>query len=188
MIIADGWLQQAIREPSPNADSRPTDQQISLLVIHNISLPPGCYGGGHINDFFANRLKIDEDPYFSTIKDLNVSAHLLIDREGQITQFVSLADRAWHAGVSCFNRQERCNDYAIGIELEGTDIESYTNAQYDALIQVTLAIMVAYPLITPERIVGHSDIAPGRKTDPGISFDWYDYLSTLLSKLQGAVS
>lgn len=183
MAISAGWLDQAIREPSPNADARPADQPISLLVIHNISLPPGSYGGRHINDFFANRLKIDDDPYFSIIKDLKVSAHVLIDRQGAITQFVSFDDRAWHAGLSCFDRQQRCNDYAIGIELEGTDIESYTGSQYEALLQVTQGIMAAYPLITPRRIVGHSDIAPGRKTDPGNSFDWYYYLS----KLRGAI-
>lgn len=172
MVVRDGWLLAADRMPSPNADLRPAGEAPSLLVIHNISLPPGVFGGGEIHEFFTNRLDRRRHPYFEQIADLRVSAHLLIDRGGAITQFVSFLDRAWHAGVSCFDGRERCNDFSIGIELEGTDTLPYTDRQYSVLAAVSGALMRAYPAITSPRIQGHSDIAPGRKTDPGSSFDW----------------
>jgi len=179
MQIIDGWLQGACRQISANADDRPAGEIVDLLVIHNISLPPGCYGGDNISDFFCNRLNVEGHAYFAEIAHLKVSAHLLIARSGDVTQFVSLDRRAWHAGVSQMSGRERCNDFSIGIELEGTDIDPYTAMQSSVLISLTRAIMSAYPAITPERIVGHSDIAPGRKSDPGDSFDWHAYLCGL---------
>ena len=179
MSVTDGWLALPNSVRSPNADQRPAGEEISLLVLHNISLPPGEFGGGHVHDFFTNSLRADSDPYFETIANLRVSAHLFVGRDGAVTQFVSFADRAWHAGVSCFQGRERCNDFSIGIELEGTDIDPYTDEQYRALISVTKSIRAEYPAITTARIVGHADIAPGRKTDPGDSFDWYYFLSGL---------
>ncbi len=178
--VDGGWLAGAVRRPSPNADQRPGGELPSLLVIHNISLPPGCFGGGEIVDFFTNRLDVDAHPYFREIAGLRVSAHLLIDRLGVVTQFVSFLDRAWHAGASSFEGRERCNDFSIGIELEGTDSEPYGDAQYRVLAAVTRALIRAYPAITPERIRGHSDIAPGRKTDPGEAFDWSRYRRLLV--------
>lgn len=179
MPIERGWLTQARQALSPNFNSRPDEQSVSLLVIHNISLPPGRFGTGCIEDFFCNRLDIEADPYFETIRDLQVSAHLLIARDGQITQFVNFDDRAWHAGQSSFAGCSNCNDFSIGIELEGTDDQPYTDAQYDALREATVALMQAYPAITPDRISGHADIAPGRKTDPGEAFDWARYKQSL---------
>lgn len=145
---------------------------MSLLVIHGISLPPGQYGGPYIDQLFTGRLVADRHPYFAAIAGLRVSAHLLIRRDGELVQYVSLEKRAWHAGRSCFEGRERCNDYSIGIELEGTDDSSYADRQYDCLAMVTRALMRRYPEITVQRIVGHADIAPGRKTDPGAGFDW----------------
>lgn len=157
--------------PSPNYGQRP-GTGISLLVIHNISLPPGQYGGPEIENFFCNRLDPDAHPYFREIAALQVSSHLLIRRDGELVQFVDLRDRAWHAGRSSFAGRDECNDFSIGIELEGTDEDAYTPAQYRALAAVTHQIMAAWPDITATRITGHSDIAPGRKTDPGPAFDW----------------
>lgn len=179
MIIVEGWLDSAIRCPSPNYNQRPECEPPSLLVIHSISLPPGCYGGGYIEAFFQNKLDATQDPYFKEIQDLQVSAHFLISRAGAITQFVSCLDRAWHAGVSNFCGRENCNDYSIGIELEGQDFEAYTPAQYDSLKSLTSAIIKAYPKINAKNIVGHCDIAPERKTDPGPSFDWIDYKASI---------
>jgi len=166
------WLQPVNRVPSPNADDRPPGCDIDLIVIHGISLPPGCFGGGEIQALFCNTLDPRAHNYFTGLQDLRVSAHLLIDREGVLTQFVSFQRRAWHAGASRFQGRESCNDFSIGIELEGTDFVVYTQAQYQALIQVLKLLMSAYPGITRERIVGHCDIAGGRKTDPGGAFDW----------------
>jgi len=177
MNITKAWIDTVEAIPSPNQDSRPIGEPVSVLVIHNISLPPNQFGGGHVRNFFANTLHIGHHPYFETIADLRVSSHLFIDRQGTIDQFVSFEDRAWHAGASCFEGRDGCNDFSIGIELEGTDIEPYTDAQYDTLCTVSVAIMAAYPEINVQRIVGHADISSGRKTDPGISFDWYRYLS-----------
>jgi len=184
LLIERGWLQGVEHKPSANADQRPAGEQPSLLVIHNISLPPGCFGGGEIADFFTNCLDFEAHPFFREIEGLRVSAHLLIDRDGGVTQFVSFLDRAWHAGVSSFEGRERCNDFSIGIELEGTDTLPYSDIQYRVLARVTRALMRAYPAIVPPRICGHSDIAPGRKTDPGEAFDW-GYYRTLLSQGSG---
>jgi AmpD protein len=177
--IREGWLDTAVRRPSPNCNGRPDPDDISLLVIHNISLPPGEYGTGCVQQFFCNELDCDSHPWFEAIRGVEVSAHLLIERDGRVTQFVSFRDRAWHAGVSAFCDRENCNDFSIGIELEGSDTEAYTDAQYTSLAAVTGEIMDAYPAISRDRITGHSDIAPGRKTDPGPVFDWQRYRSLL---------
>ncbi len=177
-IIA-GWLQHASPAPSPNQDERPPDTPIDLLVIHNISLPPGEFGGRWIEDLFLNRLDPNAHPYFAEIHHLRVSAHLLIDRTGRVTQFVPFERRAWHAGVSCYEGRERCNDFSIGIELEGCDDVAYEEAQYAALATVTRTLLRHYPDLRRERIVGHCDIAPGRKTDPGPAFDWIRYRACL---------
>lgn len=173
--LANGWLSAASHCPSPNFNQRPMGAEVSLLVIHNISLPPGQYGGGYVQSFFQNCLEASAHPYFAEIASLQVSAHLLIERDGIITQFVSLDERAWHAGASSFAGVPNCNDYAIGIELEGTDDEPYTDIQYQQLAKVTRQLLATYPKLTPERITGHAQIAPGRKTDPGPAFDWPRY-------------
>lgn len=165
--------------PSPNFNSRPEFDEISLLVIHNISLPPGQFGTGCVEDFFQNKLDCSKHPFFQEISELKVSSHLLIERSGVIIQFVSFLDRAWHAGVSSFQGRENCNDFSVGIELEGTDCDAYSADQYQALIDVTRALQKQYPQIDLERIVGHCDIAPGRKTDPGKAFDWPLYRAEL---------
>jgi AmpD protein len=173
--VDEGWLQQARRVPSPNFEPRPSGCRPELLVIHNISLPPGCYGGNHIEHFFTNCLDWDEHPYFEEIRDIEVSAHLLIQRDGQLLQFVSFCGRAWHAGQSCYQGRDNCNDFSIGIELEGTDDDPYTAAQYSILSAVSAVLIAHYPGMEAHNIVGHSDIAPGRKTDPGPVFDWLRY-------------
>lgn len=178
-IDAEGWLQNALRHPSPNHDERPSGTLIDLLVIHNISLPPGEFTGDWIDDFFLNQLDPTAHPYFAIIAEMRVSAHLLIRRDGRLIQYVPYEQRAWHAGTSCFNGRERCNDYSIGIELEGDDMTPFTEAQYRVLADCTRRLQVRYPAITPERIIGHSDIAPDRKTDPGPAFDWDDYRERL---------
>ena len=168
---SSGWCDGIQHCPSPNFNQRPLGE-ISLLVIHNISLPPGQFGTGKVQAFFQNRLDVDEHPYFASIASLQVSAHFFIERDGAVTQFVSCNERAWHAGVSRFAERENCNDFSLGIELEGTDDQAFTAAQYAALIELTQQLQAAYPAITVARICGHSDIAPGRKTDPGPAFDW----------------
>lgn len=167
-----GRLPEARWCPSPNFGPRPDADDISLVVVHNISLPPEQFGGSHIEDFFCNRLDTSAHPYFEEIGGMTVSSHLLIRRDGELLQFVGLRDRAWHAGRSVFCGREECNDFAVGIELEGADEIPYTDEQYRKLAQVTREIMAAWPAITEDRIAGHSDIAPGRKTDPGPAFDW----------------
>lgn len=167
--VVNGWLRGCPRVPSPNCDERPAGAPIDLIVIHNISLPPGRYGGGHIERLFCNQLDRDLDPHFGQIADLRVSAHLLIERNGALTQFVAFDRRAWHAGVSEFEGRPRCNDFSIGIELEGTDFEPFADEQYAALNRVVAALAAAYPI---RALRGHSDVAPGRKTDPGPFFDW----------------
>lgn len=179
-MISKGLYLPAKQLPSPNCNARPTDE-VSLLVIHNISLPPGNFGGGYVEKFFCNKLPVAEDKFFSCIADLQVSAHLFIDRAGVITQFVPFSQRAWHAGKSTFNGRSECNDFSIGIELEGTDEIPYTQEQYRALVEVTKHLMQSYPLLTSDRIVGHCDIAPMRKTDPGQAFDW-SYFKLLLTE------
>lgn len=185
MLIKAGWLAGATHCPSPNCNARPDPADINLLVIHNISLPPGEYGTGCVREFFCNALDCDAHPYFDEIRDLEVSAHLLVERDGSVTQFVSLDERAWHAGASEFCGRNNCNDFSIGIELEGCDTEAYTDAQYKSLAAITGEIMRSYPGITRERIAGHADIAPGRKTDPGTAFDWDRYLGMLDAERAG---
>lgn len=173
------WLPGVQQTPSTNFDCRPEDAEVDLLVIHNISLPPGEFGGPYIQQLFQNCLDGQAHPYFADICDLKVSAHLLIRRDGSAQQFVPLNQRAWHAGVSVFQGRERCNDFSIGIELEGSDQTPFEPAQYQRLVTLTRQIQQYFPGITPERITGHSDIAPGRKTDPGPHFDWQAYKTLL---------
>lgn len=157
---------------STHCDERPVNEQIDMLVIHGISLPPGHFGGSHIEHFFCGKLNPERHPYFLTIATQRVSSHLLIKREGSVIQFVPFTKRAWHAGVSFFQGRENCNDFSIGIELEGTDDLPYEKIQYQKLANIINVLMMTYPSITRDRVVGHSDIAPGRKTDPGPNFDW----------------
>ncbi|MGR5236725.1 1,6-anhydro-N-acetylmuramyl-L-alanine amidase AmpD [Vibrio alfacsensis] len=173
--IENGWLTQIKHVPSPFFDARTDKEDISLLVVHNISLPPGQFGGAYIEDFFTGHLDPDAHPFFEVVHNMGVSAHCLIKRDGEIVQFVSFLDRAWHAGQSSFAGRERCNDYSIGIELEGTEFVAYTEEQYQSLTRVTHAVMQSYPQITPARITGHQFIAPLRKSDPGLSFDWVKF-------------
>jgi N-acetyl-anhydromuramoyl-L-alanine amidase len=178
--IEQGWLKQVRRVPSPNCGPRPIACDPELLVIHNISLPPRCYGGDCIERFFTNRLDWGEHPYFEEIRGVEVSAHLLIQRTGEVLQFVSFDERAWHAGESCFEGRNNCNDFSIGIELEGADDDPYADAQYAILSAVTKALLRCYPQMSTRKVVGHCDIAPGRKTDPGLAFDWQRYREQLL--------
>lgn len=170
--IANGWLLDCSHQRSSFFTPRNQDDLIYLLVIHNISLPAGVFGGNHITDLFLGKLDANAHPSFADIAELEVSAHCLIRRDGSIIQYVSFNDKAWHAGVSCFDGKDKCNDFSIGVELEGTDNIPYEQAQYDALAKLTLNIKASYPLITNDNIVGHCDIAKGRKTDPGPSFNW----------------
>jgi len=168
---ATGWLAGAKQIPSPNFNSRPNNE-VSLLVIHNISLPPGEFATGMVKALFTNKLPIDAHPYFSQLEGLKVSAHFFIERDGEITQFVSCNDRAWHAGISSFQGRENCNDFSIGVELEGTDELLYTDKQYNSLNLLKKTLQAHYSNIKEDRICGHSDVAPERKTDPGPAFDW----------------
>lgn len=170
--ILHHWLTRARRIESPNCNQRPQPAAIELIVIHNISLPPGSYGDGHIEALFTNCLDCSSHPDFADLEGLEVSSHLLIDRQGNVTQFVAFDQRAWHAGQSSYCGRENCNDFSIGIELEGVDDKPYTEKQYNSLAGVVGQLLGAYPRLTTEAIVGHSDIAPGRKTDPGPAFDW----------------
>lgn len=158
--------------PSPNQDARPVGSRLELIVVHGISLPPGEFGGPHIESLFCNRLEADAHPYFADIAGLEVSAHALVRRDGALVQFVPFGQRAWHAGQSEFRGRTRCNDFSIGIELEGTDTTPYSDAQYTTMGALIAALRAAYPSLVTAPIVGHSDIAPGRKTDPGPSFEW----------------
>jgi AmpD protein len=167
-----GLLRGARQVESPNCDDRPTGQAPELLVVHGISLPPGEFGGPWIDALFTNQLPRDAHPYFATIADLRVSAHLLVRRDGEVVQYVPFHRRAWHAGASAWRGRERCNDFSIGIELEGTDASAYEPVQYAVLARVVALLCDAYPTLSADALVGHSDIAPGRKSDPGIAFDW----------------
>lgn len=169
-IDVDGWGSNIARLESPNYDERPRNESIRLIVVHAISLPPGSFGSEHVADFFTNCLDPKLHPYFETIATQRVSAHFFIRRAGGIVQFVSCLHRAWHAGISCWHGRERCNDFSIGIELEGDDATAFTAEQYSALAALILALRAQYPI---EEILGHADIAPARKTDPGPYFDWY---------------
>lgn len=172
------WLKGVRRVPSPHHDDRPDGQEPALIVVHGISLPPGRFGTGLVDQFFAGRLPAEVADTLE-LTGVRVSSHLLIDRKGTPTQYVPFDRRAWHAGVSSWEGRPNCNDYAIGIELEGTDSRPYTGAQYRALVRVTGILLTAYPRLSPEAIVGHNEVAPGRKTDPGPSFDWHRYLTEL---------
>lgn len=169
---ATGRLLGARQVDSPNCDARPEGQAPELLVIHGISLPPGEYGGPWIDALFTNALPPDAHPYFAAIAGVRVSAHLLVRRDGAVVQYVPFHRRAWHAGASQWRGRERCNDFSIGIELEGTDATAYEPAQYATLARVIAELCRAYPGLRPDAVVGHSDVAPGRKSDPGIAFDW----------------
>jgi len=171
-IDAAGLLHTAQFIGSPNCDERPTDTEISLLVIHNISLPPNEFGGDGVIELFTNQINPEAHPYYQILQGLKVSAHFFIRRDGTVIQFVSCHDRAWHAGVSSWQGKDRCNDFSIGIEVEGSDITPFTDAQYTTLIALTQCVNDRYPI---KAIAGHSDIAPGRKTDPGPWFDWQRY-------------
>ncbi len=167
-----GWIDGARAVVSPNRDARPPGCPPELIVVHGISLPPGEFGGGWIDRLFTNTLPEDAHPYFAEIAALRVSAHVLVDREGALTQYVAFHERAWHAGESAHCGRTACNDFGVGIELEGTDDVPYTGAQYATLAGVVAALRQTYPTLRGADIVGHSDVAPGRKTDPGPSFDW----------------
>lgn len=169
VIDADGWMPEADRVESPNCDARPAHESIRLIVVHAISLPPGVFGGAHVHELFTNRLDANAHPYFSNIAERRVSAHFFIPRDGNLTQFVCCHARAWHAGGSCWRGHERCNDFSLGIELEGDDFSYFTAAQYLRLRHLVKSLCQTYPI---EGVVGHADIAPGRKTDPGPYFDW----------------
>lgn len=181
-INEQGWIvsdetdrqsnQTIVHHPSPHFDQRESESNIDLLVIHNISLPPGEFGTGYVHQLFEGTLDTRAHPWFVNVEGLKVSAHFLIERDGRLTQFVSCLDRAWHAGQSMFKTRHRCNDFSIGVELEGTDYVPYTDAQYDTLARLTHALRHAYPL---QAVRGHCHIAPERKTDPGESFDWARY-------------
>ncbi len=169
-IDAAGWHAAARCIASPNCDARPPDGAITLLVIHNISLPPGEFGGPGVEQLFTNCLNPAAHPYYATIHALRVSAHFFIRRDGELLQFVPCGQRAWHAGASSWRGRERCNDFSVGVELEGSDDQPFTDAQYDQLNGLIRSLRAAYPSLTD--VAGHADIAPDRKTDPGPYFDW----------------
>jgi len=174
-LSGDHWMSGVRRVESPNYSERPQGRRIDMLVIHNISLPPGEFGGAWIDHLFTNQLDANAHPYFAGIAHLRVSAHVLIRRCGEVTQYVPFNRKAWHAGQSSFAGEESCNDFSVGIELEGCDDQPFTDEQYKKLTELTEFLRGCYPAISPDRIVGHSDIAPQRKTDPGPCFDWQRY-------------
>ncbi len=169
VLDAAGWLRGARQVPSPHCDARPAGTAIELVVLHSISLPPGEYGGDAIERLFTGRLDTDAHPYYAQLRGLRVSAHFVVDRSGAVTQYVACAQRAWHAGASQWNGRPRCNDYSVGIELEGLEGERFGDAQYEALVPLLRALRRAHPLAA---VVGHEHVAPGRKHDPGVGFDW----------------
>jgi AmpD protein len=170
--LDSGLMRGARQVASPNFDARPEGAAVDLIVVHGISLPPGEFGGPWIDRLFTNSLPSDQHPYFAEISGLRVSSHLVISRDGALTQYVSFNDRAWHAGRSSYQGRIECNDYSVGVELEGADWVAYEPVQYEVLASTVAALCEAYPALTPARIAGHSDVAPGRKTDPGPAFDW----------------
>jgi AmpD protein len=182
LIVNDHYFNHARQVASANFNERPQGCDIDLLVLHSISLPPGHYGGSGVEALFTNSLNPAQHPYFAKIAELRVSAHLFVRRAGDLVQFVPFNKRAWHAGVSSYQGRDNCNDFSIGIELEGTDTDTFTLAQYDQLARVIVCLCATYPGLRFDRIVGHEHIAPGRKTDPGSGFDW-QRLYTLLRKL-----
>lgn len=171
-IDAGGWLVGARRLVSPNRDARPAGATVDTLVVHGITLPPGRFGHGQVDALFTNTLGAADEPLYAEVAGVRVSAHVLIERSGALTQYVGFDERAWHAGISCFDGRKRVNNFGVGIELEGTDDCPYAPAQYRRLAAVAAALLVHYPGMERCRIVGHSDIAPERKTDPGPAFDW----------------
>lgn len=171
-VVEHGWLAGVRRAPSTHADERPATCRVELVVIHCVSLPPGEFGGSAVEALFTGRLDYSAHPYYARLRGLKVAPHLFVRRDGELVQFVSFDRRAWHAGRSSWRNRRDCNDYSVGIELEGTSDVAYTDAQYAALTKVLPALLDAYPGIGEEGVAGHSDIAPGRKTDPGDSFDW----------------
>jgi AmpD protein len=172
-VDIDSGLMRGVRQvASPNRDTRPPGVAADLMVVHGISLPPGEFGGPWIDRLFTNTLPAEVHPYFAEVAALRVSSHLAVARDGAVTQYVKFTERAWHAGQSNYRGREACNDFSVGVELEGTDMLPYEPAQYGALAQIVAALCAAYPGLSPDRLVGHSDIAPGRKTDPGPAFDW----------------
>ena len=173
------WLDYTQHTVSPNYDDRPLGVDIDMLVIHNISLPPNCYENTYVEQFFQNELDASEHPYFQEISDMRVSSHLYIKRDGLIIQFVPLGKRAWHAGQSSWKGRQACNDFSIGIELQGCDEEAFTDNQYTSLAMLTKDLRRIFPNISRDNIVGHSDISPGRKTDPGRYFDWERFFSDI---------
>ena len=181
LSIKQGWLVTVEHKKSDYFTARDLNNEISLLVVHNISLPAGQFGGDHISNLFLGKIDANAHPSFAEIAQLQVSAHCLIRRDGSIIQYVSFDDKAWHAGISCFNGVEKCNDFSIGVELEGTDDIPYEDAQYQQLAKLTSSLQQHYPLISNKNIVGHCDIAPGRKSDPGQAFDW-QYFYQILQK------
>lgn len=187
MQLNEGWLVNARRVPSPHYDCRPDDETPYLLVVHNISLPPGEFGGPWIDALFSGTLDPNAHPFFAGIAHLRVSAHCLIRRDGEIVQYVPFDKRAWHAGISCYHGRERCNDFSIGIELEGTDTLAYSEEQYRQLAAVTRQLIALYPDIA-KHMTGHSDIAPGRKTDPGPAFDWEKFRGLLVASTESTES
>ncbi len=170
--IASGLLLGATQIVSPNHDARPPGVEADLIVVHGISLPPGEFGGPWIDRLFTNTLPVDAHPYFAEVAALTVSSHAVIKRTGAVTQYVKFTARAWHAGKSAYQGRTACNDFSVGIELEGTDTDPYEPVQYQALAELIAALCAAYPRLSADRIAGHSEIAPGRKTDPGPAFDW----------------
>lgn len=180
-ITPEGWCAAATQLPSPNFNHRPPETAITLLVIHNISLPFAEFGHDYVADLFLNRLDLQAHPSFESLRDLKVSTHFYIQRDGGLQQFVSTLDRAWHAGISHFQGRDGCNDFSIGIELEGTDEQPFEDAQYQQLQQLTQLLLQYFPI---QHIVGHQDIAPGRKTDPGPHFDWKYYQKLLSENIQ----
>jgi AmpD protein len=181
----EGLISPAEQCPSPNQDGRPDGMEPELIIIHGISLPPGEFGGPYVKQLFTNRLDRDAHPYFSEIRNLRVSSHLFIRRDGSVIQFVPFGRRAWHAGASCFRGRKDCNDYSIGIELEGEDDTLYADIQYQELAKVIDALQATYTSLCARRIAGHCDVSPTRKSDPGPAFDWlrlYDGLRTTASR------
>jgi len=172
----EGVLEGALQIPSPNRDERPEGAEITLLVVHNISLPPGRFGSDGIVRLFTNTLDFSANPYYETLRELKVSTHFLVRRDGELIQLVPCAMRAWHAGASSWRGRERCNDFSVGVELEGDDDQAYADVQYSRLTSLLLSLRGRYPIVD---VVGHSDIAPGRKTDPGPSFDWRRFRESL---------
>lgn len=179
LTLSRHWVDQARHWPSPNYGERPDPDDISLIIVHNISLPPGEFGGGHVDALFTNRLDPAAHPGFQQLEGLHVSSHFLIDRAGELTQYVACNRRAWHAGRSSWAGRQECNDFAIGIELEGADHIAYESVQYHRLAELVALLQASYPRLELDAVAGHEDVAPGRKTDPGPAFDWAVFWSRL---------